>query len=594
MATNLMRAQGQISEILRALNVGHIVWIDDQFAVTAASMALVVETLFGMGLGAACAAQLGLNGNADADDCKKSLFEIWPAFDAERRRAEFNKLLAMMPLKDQRMVAKQLFPDSISKLCHRVRVTKRPPSEWKEAMGDIRNRLKDVPDGTVMCLVDQSLVDDDKAPVSDGMHLLQEAFAEFQADRNRLLFGLLSQTFGIDDELTQGKKLAEEHAVPLSRFLPLSKWRLDDPLKFADGIRLTSLMSACAHLAQTVGEATQTAAAEAVGLIDGMSVYDFYQAVLTGSEEEGVWEVETLMRLFNIYHFDALRNVIHGRRSQLNQWTTHVRKFVRADGAEGKPPHVGNTWRFSKADYYEVDRVLNQLHLPLELGDVFEHQGKWYIAMGQPCDLFMRPNGRRSASYVTLAEILFEEPDDDRQRNTTAFPMKFFGQSGETAWVYFKRSQIVSLDVLDVAVFTDDGSCQFSIDETCPPELHGPWQKRFNRLLDSYNNKAAELDAVRRELDSLHTETIKNRLLTALVLDITQRGFLGCCRYGDGVFDFAARRIARYRQPRVTTLLQQWAAYTARPALDRDFSPEIEGRAPSNVAASEAAVAKQR
>jgi len=497
-------------------------------------------------------------------DWKQEFLSLWEDLDCDQRSNIFEELLGLVPSDQKESLIDQLFPDSLSSLVPNIPVRKFAPSAWNEARELISNYLNQDEASYVLCLVDYDLRGDTRHSSSDGAELLKRALNEVQSER--VLWGILSQTFPINEELTRGKEFGRSKSIPLSKFLPLSKQRLSDKTQFVAGLRLALLMLSCATLTREVAAASEKATKTAQSVLEDISVHEFYHVVLKNSEDEGIWEVETLLRLFNIYRSNYERTYIYHNRRQLNEWTRRIRNLILPDGPE--IPQTGDASKHNKAECYDSDTTLNAFHLPLELGDILQRGGQYYIVLGQPCDLAMRKEGRRSSKYVTLVPVRYDEPKDN-QRQTTA-PLEFFGPTGERAFAYFKHAQIISLDILDLIVFNAEGKCVFTVGQECPQELHGPWQKRFEQLKHIYEKKARELEDLRSAISGLDKRT-RDLIWSQALNTISMPTIPNILSYQDGQFDFGFKRIARYRAPRVTTLLQQWAAFLSRPAFERPF-----------------------
>ena len=109
------------------------------------------------------------------------------------------------------------------------------------------------------------------------------------------------------------RSLAQENEIDLYQFMPLAKIRLSDgesPLLFADGIKKAMLNLYCEKWKQAAVQVIKNSTEKAVAHVMNVDVYDFDHMIFRMSLEEGIWEMETLVRLFQIFHRDEIRELI--------------------------------------------------------------------------------------------------------------------------------------------------------------------------------------------------------------------------------------------------------------------------------------------
>src|SRR5690606_22940097 len=123
-----------------------------------------------------------------------------------------------------------------------------------------------------------------------------------------LLCGLLTHTISEDAGLSEARRYAKDMGLSLDEFLPLSKERLrGDPMEFATGLKLTVMNYARKRLAKQVSDLAEAAGKQAQASMNEISIQDFEHIVVRSSEIEGIWEPETLFRLFDIFRYKAFR-----------------------------------------------------------------------------------------------------------------------------------------------------------------------------------------------------------------------------------------------------------------------------------------------
>ncbi len=97
--------------------------------------------------------------------------------------------------------------------------------------------------------------------------------------------------------------------------------------------------------------------------------YEFEQIVCISSLNEGVWEPDTLARIFAVYHRIAVRQSIHAH-DRVFEVANNLRKLSRVrtgDWGEATPRAV----ELRRLEWFEDASDLNEQLTPLELGDIF-------------------------------------------------------------------------------------------------------------------------------------------------------------------------------------------------------------------------------
>ena len=130
--------------------------------------------------------------------------------------------------------------------------------------------------------------------------------------------------------------------------------------------------------------------------MERLSTPDFDRIVFGSSRREGVWEPDTLLRVFGILMRREARSQLY-QDADISTAVAEARRIsaipedvAAALDEESASPEVLRIQRFES---YESDDELNQFHVPIELGDIFERDsnGQRYILLVQPCDLMVRP-----------------------------------------------------------------------------------------------------------------------------------------------------------------------------------------------------------
>src|SRR5690606_38544004 len=108
----------------------------------------------------------------------------------------------------------------------------------------------------------------------------------------------------VKKELPERDKIVKESDGALSKndFFALTKKRINDPEKFCDGIKKTLLNEYCEKIKEEATEIIEEAYKEVLTKLNELDTYDFDHIILRSSYGEGVWEVNTLMRIANNFY----------------------------------------------------------------------------------------------------------------------------------------------------------------------------------------------------------------------------------------------------------------------------------------------------
>ena len=407
-------AQKAISELLSVLQINEVICVDDIYDVTNPdnSIALIIEWFLdeiNAGKRNECGELIGEPDFFLIEDDEiwiRRLRDKWNQLDGISRESVISNLAALKGLdydvardKSSASLLKDVIPNG--------KLRELSPSKWVELSRDILTSARDT-EG-LLCLFDYNLVGAQGFPNNGGITLLSQAIS-LQENRP-IIFGILTYTVKEGEELDRSDEFANNHKLKREDFLVLSKDRLQSPISFADGLKMMSINHNRDRLTWLVKNIEGRAAAEANKGLMLLDVYNFDHMVLKSSEKEGVWEAETLFRLFEIFRREAFQEetVKDENRLQLEDAIVKIRKIREIRTIEDHQIPENQRLTLRRKELYDSETYINKGHLPLELGDIFKINGKYYILIAQPCDLMIRSEGasegKRKAQSVTLARI---------------------------------------------------------------------------------------------------------------------------------------------------------------------------------------------
>lgn len=578
-----------IGEVLAKLNVIQVVYIDDIFDLEKSQYVNRVIGWF---------AEVWQKSPGEAEKLMPEVrfdapYEVWAQVirsqweileDGERQEV-VKKLLELLQIDSAKDLEyahrlREMFPEDMS-------FQEFSPSDWLLKENDILGGVSAT--SKVLCLFDHDLQYAEgftSAGSMSGIGLLKKAV------RENVMCALLTHTIPrVEDELASWRELAENNDVELDRFLPLAKTRLDAPLDFADGIKKTTLNIFCEKLKDIAIDVFGEACKEATSKLKKLDPYDFEYIVLQASYRESMWEADTLMRLFRIFHRDSIRErILETRRSQaFNEAVQIARPISAIKARKGDIDHPWKVLGVRQQELYEDSNLIR--YSPLETGDLFTLESKngmatqEFLLLAQPCDLMVRQNGKRRSTVAPFVPIKKQSRKEvDKKKETywrTRARLDYLYENPEdNAILEFGRAFWIDLDVLDLAVLDKDGNCRLKLDpntlslNALPSWLTEGWGKRFKELIERFREHRECLDELDETLDAIQGEHSRERLWQYVMPRMCSGSDIPLPKppYSNGVFDFGFRRIKRYRRPGVDKLLRAYTHYLSRDADEPDFA----------------------
>ena len=439
-------------------------------------------------------------------------------------------------------------------------------SQWKSKKDSLLSNSDSV--SRTLFLFDKDFRKEGKSD-DYGIELIRQAHR-----KNVTICGLITHTIVKGQEIACWKKLADDYGLDKNRFLVVSKQRLtsEDTAEYYGFLRMVryiALSNSSAAMKMTAWSIFEEALEEAKKSLEAMSILDFDQIVFTSSIREGVWEPDTLFRVFSVLlRREALTRLHDKSNSDFVRKVAVTREISTIPleiGEEfGTEPPCPEALKIQRFELYESAEYINKHNLPLELGDMFiDSSDRTYLLLSQPCDLMVRSNGNRSyddkhARSAKLVEVIVPPIS---QENTENFgEIKFFHEeTGASAYANFAKSYDFRLAVLDLCVFNQDGSAQIDLDARCPGTVIQAWKKHNTKLYKLYNT------AYKRYTE-LKAKSVKHALcMCMLPVACFTRKFRVVVE--DKAIKYDITRVGRLKQPLSGAILIAFARYNSRAAF---------------------------
>lgn len=470
--------------------------------------------------------------------------------------------------------------------CLGDKIKKLTPDEW------IRNEYKLIKslteDQKALCLFDfqfhngNNLISDKNGAQLAQMLLEQEELS------NKIICGIFSHTFSEEDEDEYRKKYSRDFNIESSKFYTISKSRFAfDPKisAFAEGIKNMLLLPYVEDLKKQAIDVFQTSNQTATEKIKNISPKTFNHIIQKSSLKEGIWEINTLFRLYGILSKEEnLRHI--SDPSKRCSFNNSIKKIRRIDEiGTGYQAHLNNKQliELRKSEIYLPSELINPLYLPISCGDIFLIKNTEYILLVQPCNLALRATdgfcGKRAYNYKNGLLVPLKK-GDVKKINSPAIEQIIDPNLKETIkYADFSSYKNISLDLLDLIVYNVSGEAILNMHQpTLTNEMiHFPWLKRYEyifkefekyeKALIYFNNIKLKLETNDQDIRGLKKFIYAPECLKDLKIN------------GDDIYDYSNRkfkfnikRISHYKSPYSDDLLQKFMIYLSRNSFEHDFT----------------------
>jgi hypothetical protein len=533
------QAQAALTSLLHDLGVTNVVFVDDQAYESQKAVVKQAEI-----------PKLGVETWDRNSDYSAFVDEVWGGLDSLRRREAHDRAIRKKP----KLATADL--DVLRVLFPSTKFEAVDPERWRDEGDEIVAKAG----------IDETLVffDLDLGPQGGplgGAELLARYLDAH--DQGRAV--LLTREIPAEDELDVPSHLSQQLDRPDWEILIASKEHLrqDSAVEFVDYLRLSLTAPSLKAIRFGVRTALEGAHAAAIEQFNKMPLRAVQDIVVRTSRAEGIWEIDTYLRVFQI----LLRRALHGKvgesdGAELREAISNARKA--AELPVGDPEGSSKTIaELMAAEHYSAGDVVNEAGLPLENGDIFDIEDQLFILVMQPCDLAYRDDDSGARNETQMARLLLLEQSDQWLRSPATLPKGLRAatqglEHGLEAPGYIAKLKPVrhlSLELLDLCCFDTDGKAQLDLDRTPPPALVPGQSKRYQEL--------------RKLVDSSSRSRQRSKQSGRLFLDTN--GDL-CVKHRwnskSRKIRFGVRRVARLSAPYSAQLLTAFAHDVSRAAYD--------------------------
>lgn len=391
--------------------------------------------------------------------------------------------------------------------------------------------------------------------------------------------GLLThQVKTVDSELALAAELSA--ALDGSSVAVLGKNRTTDPEDFLTGLRVYLLVTEISNQQQHLAFSLQAAADAAQQAIKALDPYSFVTAV-ESARHEGGFELDGPLRILNGVLRRSLTSRLRDNLDHASIARLRAGSDLKLNGKMLTQPasHRELTWD----DAFDEGMFINQLHLPLEVGDIFEvdnddADSALFVLLVQPCDLTVRSRGTRGTRTDSFALArLRKHPEGSGGESRP--PIISPHRGDDDAWeVNLADIIYVPTNVLDSTVFNSDGRAVLSPHTDPASHLLESWSKRGADLERWRKKRLTESKKVSVQIHSKTNPQVRQHLQT--VIDSTLIGLVGTRIKGtidhpSETVSCNLRRTSRLLEPAANQLLTFAGQRQYRPALNAALFREL-------------------
>lgn len=572
-APNLDGTKKKIQELIRISQIKRVVVVDDEWGGSPdiepvlgilSMMAAQDEEISFAGLSELA----GIEFEAPQDVWEWPFREKWAALLFEQKVAIFQQLGLTLEENGAGHILRELFDGTSVQFLSL--------QEWEDRRTALINSASKE---RTLFLFDQDM-SKGGGPADQGIRTITDLLTGSGLPEGDVFLALFSNSISGNREYEILEQLAEKHSITAykNKFAVVSKEHLQSaPDLIAARLKRVIISPICDQLKRQLFTAVGNAASVAQSKIDALNVYDFEQIVFQSSFEEGVWEPDTLLRLFGLYYREAARELAQGDAS-LRELATKVRGVIAVQYEPDDRPK-SRARELQRLELYETSKYLADHKMPIDLGDIFQKtdgDSQW-ILLAQPCALAVRGStGKRdlAGETVSLAKIVLKPREEHMGDAYLELPY-FSTDESKRAYVNLKSREQIETCILDLCVYSNTGDAAIQIGASCPDGVIPSWEKRYTGIQSEAKTMVEKYKLLKTQITGTkHGEVLKllKRALTSSFSKIVKGEIK---ESPDGV-SYPLKRVGRLKQPRAGSLLREFADYGSRDAFDHDLTRTLE------------------
>jgi len=424
---------------------------------------------------------------------------------------------------------------------------------------------------TTLFLFDQDLKMDGRD--EGGIRIIKEI-----STNNDIICGLFTQKTTEDGYFEYRDKMCEKHSINKDKFFVIPKETVKNDMQlFLHLLKLTILGKDFKLFKTNVNSIIKQTNDNVKDKIEKIKVEDFEHIIFQVPKIEGLWEPDMFFRIYSGFQRHEFISLAYSN-AELKNSISKIRSVSDIPTKSDSFNIPSDAWDIQHNELYENSDYLNNNHLPIEVGDIFEDINKniKYILLAQPCDLMIRgKDGKRSRSSNRLALIKIKKLSEEEKKDEKAYlqEVKYFGTIKDERWyVNFKDIFYVKSFILDLCIFHQNGISQYSsIDDFHNNNFRSALIKHYIEIKKEINKK---IDICKSILGRIKGDTNVKKYIYESILEDD----LFKVEYEENdnsyTIKYNCKRIGRLTYERAIGLLAEFHSILARHGYPPEYGQE--------------------
>ena len=387
--------------------------------------------------------------------------------------------------------------------------------------------------------------------------------------------GLFSGKFDKNEEIGKWEELCAYSPC----IYPISKKRVTDgdSNDIVEGLRNVLWLRQISKIKRLYSDTLSNALKETSFYVDQIDPASFDNIVMTKSETEGCWEFDTLHRIGLVTLGNYVKEQLTNNQAFDNfQTSTSLLRTIKSVISENIPKSSTKlVYEITNIEKFDNEKYINHIYSQLCNGDIFKIGDKYYMLLCQPCNLEIRPDGKRSNNSEQCYLIPMEKEKPDAESNYQYCRVIKDFELDTNYCLRYNRAELHSIRILDLVSYNQNGSAiiDFSNDNFENKAIQANQTKRYNSILRYLKKYLEGLKSIRQSdvktslagnfslIEKMFTNPdCKGAFIKKPTIDID-----------NNKVDFNIHRVGRLKDPWAQEYLQEFMAYLSRPAYPMDF-----------------------
>ena len=409
---------------------------------------------------------------------------------------------------------------------------------WSENNKTILESLQE--DENLLLLLDLNNAKEQCLGLRDGYEIIQQ-LADHEKSTSVYIL-VLTSTYDTSQELIQGRRLTNDYCS--NRSIPIfviSKRRDlsgEFPKQFAEVLGRVLLATNYTDLKVAIERIYKDSIAETFRELKSITIEELVYKVAKLSSKEGVPEIDSVLRIidgtarFNLQEALANDSDVVSLLSNCRSLDAKIERLQDIDDSFIK--------NFTRRERYENYLSVNNMHLPIQVGDVFsikeyiaesdvseegkeqESKGCYYILLGNFCFTSLRESGERRDKTALLFPVLPANPGHNvaMELNDFSFINPDSCEDGKY-FIDFSCPRSQDYFDLDQCWTNPQGKAEFKFEEKAVDELMASaplirsQRKRMERMVQEFHAQVLDPGQQRPKIERIGRLT-ENHALRAL------------------------------------------------------------------------------